>query len=81
MGRSLVTLVLVCVCAVIIGVLGRVLYLVWLKPKIPGNKYRLLTGDMNDEKAAFRDAWSKLMELTHKIAPCVIPDHHHMVKR
>ena len=91
MEGSLVTLVLVCVCAVIIGVLGRVLYLVWLKPKmlerqlrrqgIPGNKCRLLTGDTNNEKVAFREAWSKPVELTHRMAPRVIPYHHHMVKR
>ncbi|KAH7658378.1 Secologanin synthase protein [Dioscorea alata] len=90
MAKSLVTLALVCVCAVIIGVLWRVLYLVWLKPKmlemqlrrqgIPGNKYRLLTGDRNDEKAAFKEAWSKPMELTHRIVPRVIPYHDHMVK-
>ena len=91
MEESLLALGAVCVCAVIIGALVRVLYLVWVKPKmletqlrkqgIPGNNYRLLYGDMNDEKAAFKEAWSKPMELTHSIVPRVIPYHHHMVKR
>ncbi|XP_039143367.1 cytochrome P450 CYP72A219-like [Dioscorea cayenensis subsp. rotundata] len=91
MEESLVTLVLVCVCAVVTGAILRVLYLVWFKPKmlelqlrkqgIPGNKYRPFTGDMNDEKAAVKEAWSKPMELTHSIIPRVIPYNHHMVKR
>ncbi|KAH7655772.1 Secologanin synthase protein [Dioscorea alata] len=89
MEQSLVIHVTVCVF-VVIGVLGRVLYSVWLKPKmlemqlrrqgLRGNKYRPLA-DIKDEAASFKEAWSRPMELTHKIIPRVIPYDHQMLKR
>ncbi|KAH7658375.1 Secologanin synthase protein [Dioscorea alata] len=89
MEQSLVIQVTVCVF-VVIGVLGRVLYSVWLKPKmlemqlrrqgLRGNKYRPLA-DIKDEAASFKEAWSRPMELTHKIIPRVIPYDHQMFKR
>ena len=89
MEESLVIHATVCVF-VVIGVLGRVLYSVWLKPKmlemqlrrqgLRGNKYRPLT-DIKDEMAAFKEAWSRPMELTHRIMPRVIPYDHQMFKR
>ncbi|KAJ0962629.1 hypothetical protein J5N97_027751 [Dioscorea zingiberensis] len=40
---------------------------------LPGNKYRLMMGDMKDEKKSFKEAWSRPMELTHRIAARVPP--------
>ncbi|KAJ0962634.1 hypothetical protein J5N97_027756 [Dioscorea zingiberensis] len=75
---------------ILIGVLGRVSYLVWWKPKDAGdaaektgvarNKYRLMMGDMKDEKKSFKEAWSRPMELTHRIAARVIPYDHQMAQ-
>ncbi|KAJ0962636.1 hypothetical protein J5N97_027758 [Dioscorea zingiberensis] len=47
---------------------------------LPGNKYRLMMGDMKDERKAFKEAWSRPMELTHRIAARVIPYDHQMVQ-
>ncbi|KAJ0962639.1 hypothetical protein J5N97_027761 [Dioscorea zingiberensis] len=47
---------------------------------LPGNKYRLMMGDMKDEKKSFKEAWSRPMELTHRIAARVIPYDHQMAQ-
>ncbi|KAJ0962626.1 hypothetical protein J5N97_027748 [Dioscorea zingiberensis] len=81
MEEILVSLVVVCAC-VAIGVLGVVSYWAWWKPKmlemqlrrqgLQGNKYRLLTGNIKDEQEALKKAWSRPMELAHKIVPRMV---------
>lgn len=59
-------------------------YTLWLKPRaiekqlrqqgIRGNHYKILYGDMKDERKGLKEALSRPMDqLNHQIAPRVIP--------
>lgn len=75
-----------------ITVVTKAFYSLWWKPKwlekqlrqqgVRGNPYRLLYGDMEEEKQAMKDAWSRPMDqLNHKIVPRAAPFAYNMAAK
>lgn len=77
--------------ALILCLILRVFNSIWWKPKtlekqlkqqgIRGTSYKLLYGDMKESKGLMMEAWSKPMNLSHRIAPRVNPFYYQTVQK
>ena len=78
-------------CVLLLSLLSRLFYWAWWKPMrlqklfkdqgIVGPPYRVLIGNIMEDVRSIKEAWSKPMNLSHKIVPRVIPFIHQIVTR
>ncbi|KAF6154236.1 hypothetical protein GIB67_001132 [Kingdonia uniflora] len=82
MGETLVVSLIICAVSVILWAV-KVLYTIWWTPKkleralrkqgIEGPSYKLFFGNMKENFGMVKEARSKPMNLSHNIAPRILP--------
>ncbi|KAF6174700.1 hypothetical protein GIB67_008755 [Kingdonia uniflora] len=82
MGKTLVVSLIICALSVILWAM-KALYTIWWTPKkleralrkqgIKGAAYKLFFENMKENFGMVKEARSKSMNLSHNIAPCILP--------